>query len=135
MFYPSCKKVALLGEFMIWAACCKYSRNFWAVLRAWQCLQICLLLAVPFTDPEQAAAYHAEYQKHLRVGARKREPRTLEAALEELRQLRVTIQKQRKRIWFLEHKEDLAAKQRAGRRAGYASEARRTINLITIEPQ
>lgn len=74
---------------------------------------------MPFKSKAVERKYREQYQKGLREGARAREPETLTEALKELRALRAEVQKQRKRIWFLEHKEEMADKQRKRRRAGF----------------
>lgn len=74
---------------------------------------------MPFKSKTVEKKYRARYQKGLREGVRAREPETLPEALTELRELRALVQTQRKRIWFLEHKEEMADKQRLRRRAGF----------------
>lgn len=74
---------------------------------------------MPFKSKSVERKYREQYQKGLRAGARAREPETLIEALKELRELRALVQQQRKRIWFLEHKEEMAEKQRHRRRAGF----------------
>lgn len=82
---------------------------------------------MPFADPERLRYYHAEYQEALRQGGRKVEPSTLKEALQELREARKLLQKQRKRIWFLENKETLAEAQRRRRREAASQNAQAAL--------
>lgn len=70
---------------------------------------------MPFKDPDAYQRYRQNYQTQLRKGLRRKEHECLETALEELRVLRALVMKQRKRIWFLEHKEESIARQRQRR--------------------
>ena len=74
---------------------------------------------MPFKSKDAERDYRETYQRDLRAGARRREPLELHEALVELRVLRAVVQRQRKRIWFLEHKESHNQKQTARRRAGF----------------
>lgn len=82
---------------------------------------------MPFKLKSVEKEYRSHYQKGLRDGARAREPESLKEALVELRELRAMVQKQRKRIWFLENKEAMADKQRQRRRAGFEQNVSATL--------
>ena len=82
---------------------------------------------MPFKSKAAEMEYREAYQKDLRAGVRRRLPETLHEALAELQVLRATVQRQRKRIWFLEHKEGQNAKQRSRRRAGFEQNVRATL--------
>ena len=72
---------------------------------------------MPIKDPNAAEKYYRQYQEDLRSGKRRKEPATLEDALAELRALRRLVQAQRKRIWYLENKDEQTEAQRRRRRA------------------
>lgn len=82
---------------------------------------------MPFTSKIAEKEYRQNYQRGLRDGKRARDPETLAEALQELTELRRQVQQQRKRIWFLENKESMAAKQRARRRAGFDQNVMATL--------
>ena len=86
---------------------------------------------MPFKSKVEEREYKEAYQRDLRAGVRRREPGTLHEALVELRELRALVQKQRKRIWFLEHKEAHNLQQRRRRRAGYEQEVLATLAKVT----
>lgn len=66
---------------------------------------------------EKYREYAQTYEAEKRSGKRRKEPETLDAALEELREARAMIVKLRKRVWFLENKEKANSRQRS-RRSG-----------------
>lgn len=74
---------------------------------------------MPFKDKSKDVEFRARYRAEMAAGKRRQEPETLKDALRELRELRKLVQAQRKRIWFLEHKEKHNAQQRQRRRAGF----------------
>lgn len=78
---------------------------------------------MPFKNAEDDKKFRYQYQADLRDGKRRREPQTLEDALVELRELRVMVIQQRKRIHFLENKEKANARQRARRGGNLALKA------------
>lgn len=79
---------------------------------------------MPFSSPQKKRQYMSQYQAAcVRGGARKKEPESLVEALVELRELRKMVQQQRKRIWFLEHREEHNMKQIRRRRAVYSEDA------------
>lgn len=82
---------------------------------------------MPFKSKVAEKDYREVYQRDLRAGARRREPGSLHEALVELRVLRAVVQRQRKRIWFLEHKEAHNQKQTARRRAGFEQDVIATL--------
>lgn len=82
---------------------------------------------MPFKSKIAEKEYRLNYQRGLRAGQRAREPKTLAEALGMLKELRAEVQSQRKRIWFLENKESMAAKQRARRRAGFDQNVMATL--------
>jgi hypothetical protein len=63
------------------------------------------------------------------------EPGDLATALIELRSLRAMVQKQRKRIWFLENKDSVTAKQRQRRRDVHAQDAAAALANLAKEPR
>jgi hypothetical protein len=90
---------------------------------------------MPFVSKKQVENYHAEYRPEFRAGKRRMEPETLEAALIELRAVRALVQSQRKRIWFLEHKEEAGAKQRRRRRDVLVQDAAAALANLAKEPR
>ena len=89
---------------------------------------------MPYVSKKQVEIYHAEYRPEFRAGRRRVEPEDLDTALIELRALRAQVQKQRKRIWFLEHKDEAAMKQRRRRRAAVVQEAAAALaNLENVK--
>jgi hypothetical protein len=86
---------------------------------------------MPFKSKTEEREYKEAYQRDLRAGVRRREPGALHEALVELRELRALVQKQRKRIWFLEHKEVHNLKQRQRRRAGFEQDVMATLSKVT----
>lgn len=85
---------------------------------------------MPFTDADTKKRYQAQYAALLQSGDRKSQPKTLEEALEELKALRSVVQKQRKRIWYLENKETQAERRRMQRRAAFDQDFRATLSQI-----
>lgn len=92
-----------------------------------------VLLRVPFEDKEKERAFRKKYQQDLLKGRRRREHETLESALEELRELRITVQKQRYRIWALENKQRRHAQQRQRRRAEFVQNAQAALGTLREE--
>jgi hypothetical protein len=89
---------------------------------------------MPFKSKAEEREYKEAYQRDLRAGVRRREPGALHEALvelRELRELRALVQKQRKRIWFLEHKDAHNLKQRQRRRAGFEQDVMATLAKVT----
>ena len=85
---------------------------------------------MPFLDDAAKKQYHTEYAALLQSGDRKSQPKTLEEALEELKALRAVVQKQRKRIWYLENKETQAERRRMQRRAAFDQNFRATLSQL-----
>lgn len=84
---------------------------------------------------KQVENYHAEYRPEFRAGKRRVEPGDLATALIELRSLRAMVQKQRKRIWFLENKNSVTAKQRRRLRDVLAQDAAAALANLAKEPR
>lgn len=82
---------------------------------------------MPFKSQAAEREYREAYQRDLRAGVRRREPGSLHEALVEMRVLRAVVQRQRKRIWFLENKESHNQKQTARRRAGFEQNVMATL--------
>jgi hypothetical protein len=85
---------------------------------------------MPFTDADAKKRYYAQYAALLKSGDRKSRPKTLDEALEELKTLRALVQKQRKRIWYLENKDSQAECRRLQRRAAYDQDFRAALSQI-----
>lgn len=85
---------------------------------------------MPF-DPKKRPAYDRQYQAEKRMGKRRQEPETLEAALEELRELRATVERMRKKIWALENKEKILAQQRRRRSGRLKIQAAQALKQMT----
>jgi hypothetical protein len=90
---------------------------------------------MPFVSKKQVENYHAEYRPEFRAGKRRVEPGDLATALIELRSLRAMVQKQRKRIWFLENKNSVTAKQRRRLRDVLAQDAAAALANLAKEPR
>lgn len=85
---------------------------------------------MPFSDADAKKRYYAQYTALLKSGDRKSQPSTLDEALGELKALRSLVQKQRKRIWYLENKECQAERRRLQRRAAFDQDFRAALSQI-----
>ncbi len=84
---------------------------------------------MPFS-PERRKEYDRVYRQKMAQGKRELEPETLAEALVELRALRKQVQQQRKRIWFLENKEEHNQRQMKRRRAGFEQNVMATLSTM-----